>query len=169
MRKILWRAFMLMACLLLAAPYPAAAMGGYKDLLWIDIHGTVLHRLEDGTFTLNSFARYREVRYEDSTRKPGHFVCFHEGIAKEIPVRDIKSIKLRLSAEQYAKSPRADRLKLLVLTMKDGQSINVEVQENMGYSLANDTAIQFKYYDPIQKKFTFGSLYSADLRELRFE
>ncbi len=168
MRNTIRCAFMLAACLLLAAPSSVFSFGGYKDLLWIDFRGYTVHVLADGSTTLTSFLRYREVRFEDSTRKPGHFLCTHENIRKEIPVRDIKSIKLRMGAEEFATSPRNDRLQQLVLTTRDGRSFDVTVDKNMGFSLANDSAIQFKYYDPIQQLFSFGSISGDSLREIYF-
>jgi hypothetical protein len=161
-------AFMLAACLLIATPSSVFSFGGYKDLLWIDQRGYTIHVLADGSTTLTSFLRYRQIRFEDDTRLPGHFLCTHENIRKEIPVRDIKSIKLRLSVEQFGASPRNDRLQQLVLTTRDGQSFDVTVDKSMGFSLANDSAIQFKYYDPIQQRFTFGSISGDSLREIHF-
>jgi len=167
MRKGTSRALLLSACLLLLAA-TAFAMGGYKDLLWIDAKGHAIHVIADGTTTLTSFLRYREVRLENSNRKPGHFVCTQDGIEKQIPVREIRSIKLALSAEQFSGSPRSDRLSRLILTMKDGESFEVLVKDNMAFGLCNDESIEFKYWDPVTEQFLFGGFNGSSLREIRF-
>lgn len=168
MRGIPHRALLLTACLLLLAGQ-AFGMGGYRDLLWIDAKGYAVHVIADGTTTLTSFLRYREVRYEKNTRKPGHFVCVQDGIRKQIPVREIRSIKLELSAENFAGSPRTDRLQRLVLTMKNGESFKAWVERTMGHGLSNDDYVEFKYWDPVSQEFTFGGFNGDTLRELRFE
>lgn len=169
MRKHLYRSLLLAGCLLMFSVATVWSMGGYKDLLWIDAKGYAVHVIADGSTTLTSFLRYREVRNEDTIRKPGHFVCTQDGIEKQVPVREIESIKLALKAEYFAGSPRADRLKRLIMTMKDGDSFEVMVEENMAVALCNDPFLELKYWDPVSQQFLFGGFNGDSLRELRFD
>lgn len=168
MRGLFCRTLLMTACLMLLTA-PVFGMGGYKDLLWIDAKGYAVHVIADGNTTLTSFLRYREVRNEPSARKPGHFVCTQDGIEKQVPVREIRSIKLALSAEEYGKSPRSDRLTRLILTMKNGESFKVWVKENMAHGLCNDDNLVIKYWDPVSQRFQFGAFNGFTLREIRFE
>ncbi len=145
------------------------ALGGYKELLWIDAMGYTIHTAADGNPTLTTFLRYREVRFEKNTRKPGHFLCNQDGIDKEIPVRDISGIRLKLPLEQLQKTAREDRLRNVVLTMKDGSVYDVTVERNLGFALANDDFIEFKYWDPVTGAWAFGGVAGDTLREVRFQ
>ena len=168
MRKTLCRTLLLTVCLLMAGSL-AYGLGGYKDLLWIDARGYIIHVTADGSTTLTSFLRYREVRYEKNTRKPGHFVCVQDGIEKQIPVRDIRCIKLALDMEDLEESPYADRLQRIILTMKNGESFHARVASTIGRALSNDEYLMLKYWDPVTQQFTFGGFNGNTIREIRFE
>lgn len=163
------RALLLTTCLLLVGAYSAFGLGGYKDLLWIDLPGYVIHARADGETTMTPFVAYREVRYEKNTRKPGYLMWSQDGIAKQTPVRDISTIKLQLNYEQLSKVPGKMALNDIVVIMKDGQSLKGQVEQSIGDALANDSWIQVKYLDPATDTMQFGGINGLAIREVHFE
>lgn len=162
------RATLLMACFILAGACSAFGLGGYKDLLWIDHGGYIIHARADGETTMTPFVAYREVRYETNTRKPGHFVWTQDNIAKQTPVREIQNIKLKLSFEDLRKKPGTEVLRHVVVTMKNGMSFDGMVEQSIGDSLANDAWIEVKYLDPATETMEFGGIDGLAIREVVF-
>jgi len=161
--------FSLLLAVCFAGATAAFGYDAYEALLWIDANGTFLHATSDRDTALNSFIQYREVVKAGSKKKPGYFMCTHEGIPMQAPIKDIRSIKLWHKSGEIARKALPDKYNKLVLTMKDGREYKVEVERSMGYALANHDYIEFKYFNTITNKYEYGGIMGNKLREIRFE
>ena len=92
-----------------------------------------------------------------------------DGMDFQIPVKDIKQIRLKVSLDSFKVMLGDDKYKQLIVIFKDGRSYDVSVTDNMGQSLANHAYVELKYYNPVTKKYDFGGFPGDTIREINFE
>ncbi len=145
------------------------ASGGYDQLYWIDAKGYMMHATPDQGNVVTSFIRYRQYSQEGDKVKPGYFQCIRNGMEMQISVYDIKQIRLKNSYNSFQIMLGDNKLKELVVILRDGRSFDVSVTDNMGTSLANHPYIELKYYNPVTQKYEFGGFAGDTIREINFD
>lgn len=145
------------------------ASDAYEYVNWVDASGTFLHAANERETTVSTFVKFREVVTEGMVKQLGHFLCRHNDIQLQVPIAEIRSIKVAEKPKAFARNPYPSRVQALVLTMKNGKSFNVTVEKDMGFSLANYEYIEFKYFSPISNRFEYGGVLGDKLREIRFD
>jgi hypothetical protein len=145
------------------------AMDAYDSVNWIDASGTIVYAGKGRETTASVFAMYSEVVNKDTYKQPAHFLCKHNNIEIQIPIAEIRSIKVSEGYKAFGRNPYPNKLQSLTLTMKNGKVFDVAVDKNMSFGLSNFESIEFKYFSPISDKFEFGSVLGESLREIRFD
>ncbi len=167
------RVYVFLACLVVMVMIFSCdtllASGGYDQLYWIDEKGYMLHDTKDQGVVITSFVQYRQYSQEGDKIKPGYFQCIRDGMDFQIPVKDIKQIRLKVSLDSFKVMLGDDKYKQLIVIFKDGRSYDVSVTDNMGQSLANHAYVELKYYNPVTKKYDFGGFPGDTIREINFE
>ncbi len=156
-------------CIALLCAGAAFGTNAYDQLLWVDAKGYIVYATPDGETSLKSFIRYRLVKSKGSDLKPGYFKCQYENVETQIPVDEIRSLKLKYTFKELATLRPDDRYNRVILTRRDGQQFEVWVERDMGYSLADFQYLELKYFNGVSNSYEFGGVTGDALREIHFQ
>lgn len=125
------------------------------DKEWINAKGYVLYQDERGDMVRKTFSAYRDVYFPEKPKKLGHFICDHERILNQIPVRQITDI-------------RKDPLSKSVWIKANCGEYHAVIDQDLAYALTNMKHIEMRYYNEITRQEEVGFILGIDLHEIHF-